>query len=110
MNLLSSDNEQNALQCLPIIFELHKNFRAQLEGSVQHFLSFFTNLYVHLQRTVSASFQTRVSLITLSTLAVVDLVLERDSNNASTDSVSHDQVETVVSSPLRMSDVGDVAV
>ena len=36
---LASDNEENALTSLRIIFDLHKNYRPALEGNVQTFLN-----------------------------------------------------------------------
>ena len=36
---LSRDTEENALTCLRIIFDLHKNFRPALEGEVQSSLT-----------------------------------------------------------------------
>lgn len=40
MHVLGSDNEENGLICLRIIFDLHKNFRPALEPEVQPFLDF----------------------------------------------------------------------
>jgi transformation/transcription domain-associated protein len=40
MHVLTSDNEENGLICLRIIFDLHKNFRPALEPEVQPFLDF----------------------------------------------------------------------
>lgn len=34
MKLLELDNEENAVICLRILFDLHKNFRPSLEGEV----------------------------------------------------------------------------
>ena len=35
MHLLEVDNEPNAVICLRIIFELHKNYRPQLQNEVR---------------------------------------------------------------------------
>ena len=35
MKLLETDNEENAVICLRIIFDLHKNFRPNLERALQ---------------------------------------------------------------------------
>ena len=42
---LARDNEDNALTCLRIIFDLHKNFRPSLEGEVQAFLDLVNRIY-----------------------------------------------------------------
>ena len=39
MTILKEDNEENALICLRIIFDLHKNYRPTLENEVQSFLN-----------------------------------------------------------------------
>lgn len=40
VDVLAKDNEENALVCLRIIFDLHKTFRPSLEQQVQPFLDF----------------------------------------------------------------------
>ena len=45
MKLLETDNEENAVICLRIIFDLHKNFRPTLECEVQPFLDFVQRIY-----------------------------------------------------------------
>ena len=45
MKLLETDNEENAVICLRIIFDLHKNFRPTLEREVQPFLDFVQRIY-----------------------------------------------------------------
>eukprot|EP00658_Telonema_sp_P-2_P025418 TRINITY_DN20235_c0_g1_i3.p1 TRINITY_DN20235_c0_g1~~TRINITY_DN20235_c0_g1_i3.p1 ORF type:complete len:338 (+),score=86.97 TRINITY_DN20235_c0_g1_i3:64-1014(+) len=52
MGLLESDNEPNAVICLRIIFELHKNYRPQLQNEVQPFLDFVQKIYRDLKPNV----------------------------------------------------------
>jgi hypothetical protein len=40
-----SENEDNALICLRIIFDLHRNFRPSLESEVAPFLQFVCEVY-----------------------------------------------------------------
>jgi transformation/transcription domain-associated protein len=40
MHVAATDNEENALIALRIIFDLHKNYRPNLEDEVQPFLDF----------------------------------------------------------------------
>ena len=40
MHILTTDNEENGLICLRIIFDLHRSFRPALEPEVQPFLEF----------------------------------------------------------------------
>ncbi|CAM6100600.1 unnamed protein product [Calypogeia fissa] len=57
MHVLSSDNEENGLTCLRIIFDLHKNFRPALEPEVQPFLDFVCKIYQNFKNTVSYFFE-----------------------------------------------------
>jgi len=52
MHLLEVDNEPNAVICLRIIFELHKNYRPQLQNEVQPFLDFVQKIYRDLKSNV----------------------------------------------------------
>lgn len=52
MTVLRTDNEENALVALRIIFDLHKNFRPALEKEVQPFLDFVKTIYQSLPATV----------------------------------------------------------
>ena len=54
MKLLEIDNEENAVICLRIIFDLHKNFRPNLEREVEPFLQFVQRIYTSLPKTVAA--------------------------------------------------------
>ena len=56
MMVLQRDNEENAMICLRIIFEIHKVFTSKLEKQVQPFINFFTQLYTNLKPTVDLSF------------------------------------------------------
>lgn len=56
---LSHDNEENALTCLRIIFDLHKNFRPALESEVQSFLNLVQQIYASLPEAVRRSFPER---------------------------------------------------
>ncbi|KAL3681984.1 hypothetical protein R1sor_000006 [Riccia sorocarpa] len=57
MHVLASDNEENGLICLRIIFDLHKNFRPSLEPEVQPFLDFVYKIYQNFKATVSYFFE-----------------------------------------------------
>jgi transformation/transcription domain-associated protein len=56
MHILTIDNEENAVICLRIIFDLHKNFSPTLESEVQSFIHFFTKMYKNLHVTVKTAF------------------------------------------------------
>jgi transformation/transcription domain-associated protein len=53
---LSRDTEENALTCLRIIFDLHKNFRPALEGEVQCFLDLVQRIYRLLPTSINKAF------------------------------------------------------
>lgn len=55
-SVLSCDNEENALTCLRIIFDLHKNYRPVLEGEVQAFLDLVQRIYRRLPDSVCIAF------------------------------------------------------
>ncbi|KAL2624095.1 hypothetical protein R1flu_008340 [Riccia fluitans] len=57
MHVLASDNDENGLICLRIIFDLHKNFRPALEPEVQPFLDFVCKIYQNFKATVSYFFE-----------------------------------------------------
>ncbi|KAG6555625.1 hypothetical protein Mapa_002860 [Marchantia paleacea] len=57
MHVLGSDNEENGLICLRIIFDLHKNFRPTLEPEVQPFLDFVCKIYQNFKTTVNYFFE-----------------------------------------------------
>ena len=40
LDVLSKDNEENALVCIRIVFDLHKNYRPSLEAQAHNFLEF----------------------------------------------------------------------
>jgi transformation/transcription domain-associated protein len=62
MNVLKAENETNAIVCLRIIIELHKNCRnykppLSLDSWVSPFLDFVLSLYKDLAETVKLTFQ-----------------------------------------------------
>ncbi|CEP01214.1 hypothetical protein PBRA_001820 [Plasmodiophora brassicae] len=59
IHVLNKDNEHNALLCVSLIYDFHKTYHPHLEGTVQHFLSFFTSMYQNLPRTVASTFPAR---------------------------------------------------
>lgn len=54
MDILRSDNEENAATAIHIMFDLHKIYRSQLGGQVQPFLDFVRHLYQSFSNTVKA--------------------------------------------------------
>jgi len=54
---LGRDNEENALTCLRIIFDLHKNYRPALEGEVQTFLDLVQKIYSSLPEAMDQAFR-----------------------------------------------------
>jgi transformation/transcription domain-associated protein len=56
MFLLSLENEENALICLRIIIDLHKNYRPTLEPEVQPFFDIVIKIYEQLPNTVNKIF------------------------------------------------------
>jgi transformation/transcription domain-associated protein len=59
MFLLEIENEENAVICLRIIIDLHKNYRPTLESEVQPFLDVVQKLYSELPKTVAYTFRER---------------------------------------------------
>ncbi|EFA78297.1 protein kinase [Heterostelium album PN500] len=57
MYLLEVDNEDNAIICLRIIMELHKNYRPNLDSEVQPFLNIVQKMYSDLPATVDKLFK-----------------------------------------------------
>lgn len=56
MHILNTDNEENSLICLRIIFDLHKNYRPTLDAYAQPFLDFVKKLYSNFKGMVRANF------------------------------------------------------
>jgi transformation/transcription domain-associated protein len=63
LNILKSDNEDNAVICLKIIVELHKNFKSTLEGHVQPFFDAVQEMYRNMAIAVRETFD-EVSVVT----------------------------------------------
>lgn len=57
MQVLTTDNEENGLVCIRIIFDLLRNFRPALENEVQPFLDFVRKIYQNFRLTVSHLFE-----------------------------------------------------
>lgn len=57
MQVLTTDNEENGLICIRIIFDLLRNFRPVLENEVQPFLDFVCKIYQNFRLTVSHFFE-----------------------------------------------------
>lgn len=57
MKVLTTDNEENGLICIRIIFDLLRNFRPTLENEVQPFLDFVCTIYQNFRATVSHFFE-----------------------------------------------------
>jgi transformation/transcription domain-associated protein len=57
MQVLTTDNEENGLICIRIIFDLLRNFRPTLENEVQPFLDFVCKIYQNFKLTVSHFFE-----------------------------------------------------
>ena len=57
MYLLEVENEENAVICLRIIIDLHKNYRPNLENEVQAFLDIVQKIYTELPNTVALTFE-----------------------------------------------------
>ena len=53
---LRAENEENALVCLRVIFDLHRNFRPSLEFEVEPFLEFVRGVYENVEETVKQTF------------------------------------------------------
>ncbi|XP_022741614.1 transformation/transcription domain-associated protein-like isoform X2 [Durio zibethinus] len=60
MQVLTTDNEENGLICIRIIFDLFRNFRPALEHEVQPFLDFVCKIYQNFRLTVSHFFDNAV--------------------------------------------------
>jgi len=56
MILLAEENEDNALICLRILIDLHKNYRPSLDPEVQGFINFVLAIYEELPKTVEKTF------------------------------------------------------
>ena len=73
LHVLNTDNEDNALISLKIIFDLHKNYHQFLAGEVGPFVGFLVHLYRSLPRTISVHFNKPVTFVLL--VLLVDLIL-----------------------------------
>ncbi|KAE9606640.1 putative transcription-associated protein [Lupinus albus] len=62
MQVLTTDNEENGLICIRIIFDLLRNFRPTLENEVQPFLDFVCKIYQNFKLTVSHFFDNMVMI------------------------------------------------
>ncbi|EGG23993.1 protein kinase [Cavenderia fasciculata] len=71
MYLLEVDNEDNAIICLRIIMELHKNYRPNLESEVQPFLNIVQKIYTDLPGTVDRVFRQPPATTATATTAPV---------------------------------------
>lgn len=60
MHVLTTDNEENGLICIRIIFDLLRNFRPSLETEVQPFLDFVCKIYQNFRVTVGYFFEDAV--------------------------------------------------
>ncbi|CAL5373324.1 unnamed protein product [Camellia sinensis] len=56
MHVITTDNEENGLICIRIIFDILRNFRPSLENEVQPFLDFVCKIYQNFRLTVSHFF------------------------------------------------------
>ncbi|CAN0043606.1 unnamed protein product, partial [Choristocarpus tenellus] len=56
MHVIDVDNEDNAITALRIVFDLHKNYRPQLEPEVPRFLQMVNNTYKGLKQSVAQIF------------------------------------------------------
>ncbi|XP_076887806.1 uncharacterized protein LOC143538050 [Bidens hawaiensis] len=57
MHVLTTDNEENGLICIRIIFDLLRNFRPNQETEVQPFLDFVCKIYQNFRHTVTHFFE-----------------------------------------------------
>ncbi|KAF5735955.1 Phosphatidylinositol 3- and 4-kinase family protein with FAT domain isoform 1 [Tripterygium wilfordii] len=62
MQVLTTDNEENGLICIRIIFDLLRNFRPTLENEVQPFLDFVCKIYQNFRLTVSHFFESSAAM------------------------------------------------
>lgn len=56
MTLMHLDNEENAVICLKIIVDLHKNYTAIMEEFVQPFLDLVKEIYANMPMAVVTAF------------------------------------------------------
>ena len=56
MDALKAENEENALICLRMVFDLHRNFRPNLESEVAPLLEFVCDVYKNIGDTVKEVF------------------------------------------------------
>lgn len=61
MQVLTTDNEENGLICIRIIFDLLRNFRPTLETEVQPFLDFVCKIYQNFSATVNHFFESEAA-------------------------------------------------
>jgi transformation/transcription domain-associated protein len=57
MNLMHVDNEENAVICLKIIVDLHKNYTSLMEEFVQPFLDLVKEIYGNMPTAVASAFE-----------------------------------------------------
>ncbi|GAV88596.1 PI3_PI4_kinase domain-containing protein/FAT domain-containing protein [Cephalotus follicularis] len=73
MQILTTDNEENGLICIRIIFDLLRNFRPTLETEVQPFLDFVCKIYQNFRLTVSHFFENIAAPVSLEDVKPMDI-------------------------------------
>ena len=71
MKLLRIENEDNAVICLKIIIDLHRNYKSMLEEQVPPFLNIVMDMYRNMEQTVRDSFDVVASTPSGSTVSIL---------------------------------------
>ena len=79
LKVLESDNEDNALVALKIVFDLHKSYRPSLEASIQPFLDIVNKIYDNMSMASK-------SILSNATSSLVTLVKSTESFKVLTES------------------------
>lgn len=100
-SILKVENEENALICLRIIFDLHKNYRPTLEPQVQQFLDQVQEFYKGLESTLTNVFSAEPESCKNNNTSV-PLKLERTESSASI-SIDESPSDTKPTNPMATS-------
>ena len=75
MQMLRTDNEENAVLSLKIMIDLHRNYKTVVADQVQPFLDFVFEMYQSMPIIVKDAFDTNSTMTGSTPAATVSLIL-----------------------------------
>jgi transformation/transcription domain-associated protein len=71
MQIIRTDNEENAVLSLKIMIDLHRNYKTVVADQVQPFLDFVFEMYASMPAIVKEAFDTNSSVVAATPAATV---------------------------------------